>query len=238
MSVKKSKLNWLKTSCIVGATCVSMNVFAGEATVWSDSARDVVKEGAGDCLHTIWWKGGGCGDENPDTHKHGTKEHTHSGGSVAHNHDTHKHGTMEHTHEGGSLDHQHKAKAAPAPVVKAAPKLQPFSLSSAAAFKTSGSDLSAAGREEIRSFADKLRGHQVKSITVDGYTDSRGSAAFNQALSEKRAASVKAEMIRNGIDGNLINAVGHGESNPVATNDTSAGRAQNRRVTVSVEGLK
>ena len=238
MSLEKSKLNWLKTSCIVGATCLSMNVFAGEATVWSDSASDVVKEGAGNCLHTIWWKGGGCGNENPDTHKHGTKEHTHKGGSAAHDHDTHKHGTKEHTHKGGSMDHKHEAKAAPAPVLKAAPALKPFSLSSAAAFKTSGSALSSAGKAEVKAFADKLRGHQVKSIKVNGYTDSRGSAAFNQSLSEKRAAAVKAEMIKNGIDGKLITVMGHGESNPIATNDTSAGRAKNRRVNVSVEGLK
>ncbi len=232
-----SKFNWLKTSCIVGATCVSMNVFAGEATVWSDSARDVVKEGGGNCLHTIWWKGGGCGNENPDTHKHGAKEHTHSDGSVAHDHDTHKHGTKEHTHDGGSLDHKHEAKAAPAPVLKAAPALKPFSLSSAAAFKTSGSDLSEGGEAEIKAFADKLKNRQVKSITVVGYTDSRGSAAFNQSLSEKRAAAVKAEMVKNGIDGSVIKTSGHGESNPVASNETTAGRAKNRRVTVTVEGL-
>ena len=238
MSVQKSKLNWLKTSCIVGATCVSMSVFAGEETIWSDSTGDVVKEGAGNCLHTIWWKGGGCGNENPDTHKHGTKEHTHKGGSAAHDHDTHKHGTKEHTHSGGSMDHKHEANVAPAPVLKAAPAQKSFSLSAAAAFKTSGSDLSATGRSEVKIFADKLRGHQVKSIMVDGYTDSTGSAAFNQSLSVKRAAAVKAEMIKNGIDGNLITVSGHGESNPIATNDTSAGRAQNRRVTVSVEGLK
>lgn len=78
----------------------------------------------------------------------------------------------------------------------------------------------------------------MKSIKVDGYTDSRGSAAFNQSLSVKRAVAVKAEMIKNGIDGNLITVTGHGENNPIATNDTAASRAKNRRVTVPVEGLK
>ena len=232
MSVEKSKLNWIKNSCIIGAACVSMNVFAGEATIWSDSAGDVVKDGAGDCLHTIWWKkGGGCGN----THKHGTKEHTHDGGSSAHDHNTHEHGMKEHTHDGGSLAHEHKAAPAPKPVVKAAPVLMPFSLSSAAAFKTSGSALSGAGKTEVSSFANKLKGRDVKKIRVDGYTDSRGTASSNQALSEKRAQAVKAELIANGVDANLIEVAGHGESNPIASNDTSAGRAQNRRVNVTVD---
>lgn len=225
MSVEKSKLSWVKNTCVIGAACVSMNVFASE-TVWSDSSGDVVKDGSGDCLHTIWWKNdSSCGNVNADTHTHaatGTKS------------------AITHTHEGGSKAHQHEqAKAAPpaAPVEKAAPAaiLVPFSASSAAAFKSSGSDLSDEGKAEVKSFADKLKGHDVTKITVEGYTDSQGSAAFNQKLSEKRVASVKNEMVKNGINPGIITVIGHGENDPIADNNTREGRAKNRRVVVSVE---
>jgi len=225
MIVKKLKLNSVRNAFIIGATCASMSVFAEEATVWKDSAGDVTNDGAGNCLHTIWWKKG-----------------TPCEGEVS---DTHKHGSMQHTHEGGSKPHEHKKaevkpkpKAAPAPVAKPAPKFEPFRLSSAAAFELSGSNLSDEGKAEIKSFAAKLKGHKVNKITVEGFTDSTGAAAFNQALSERRANAVKDEIIKNGIDASLITAIGRGESNPIADNATRQGRAANRRVKVSVDATR
>lgn len=129
-------------------------------------------------------------------------------------------------------------KAAPAPAPAPAPKMVPFTLSSSAAFALSGSNLSDEGQAEIKRFADKLEGHDVKSITVEGYTDNTGPASFNQALSEKRANAVRDEMIKNGIDANLITAIGHGINDPIADNSTREGRAANRRVKVTVEGTK
>ena len=232
MLVKKSNLNWVKSAFVVGATCASMsasmNVSADHATVWTDRAGDTVNSRA-DCLQTkLWKKDSTCSGEASNTHKHGTETHAHDGGSATHSH---------------NKPAPVVAKPTPAAVpiaapVKAAAKFEPFNLSSAAAFATSGSSLSGAGQAEIAGFAKKLSGHKVKSITVEGYTDSSGAASFNQALSEKRANAVKAEMMRNGIDGNLIHVVGHGESDPIASNATRAGRAQNRRVTVSVEGMR
>jgi len=236
MRVEKSKLSWIKNTCVIATTCVSMNVVAGEATVWSDSSGDVIKDGAGDCLRTIWWqKGSTCGNENPDKHTHAATATT---------------SAMEHTHESGSKAHQHEQakaapmatsaaapveKAAPVPAAKAAPLLVPFGVSSAAAFQSSGSDLSDEGKDEVKAFAEKLEGHDVTKITVEGYTDSRGSAEYNQYLSEKRVDSVKEEMIKNGIDASIITVIGHGENDPIADNETSEGRAKNRRVVVSVE---
>jgi len=235
MLVKKSNLNGVKGALVACATCVSMsmsmNVSADGATVWSDRAGDTVNSRA-NCLHTkLWKKDSTCSGQPSNTHKHGSETHTHEGGSATHSHN--KAPVVEKKPMPAAVP-----IAAPKPVVKAAPKFEPFNLSSAAAFATSGSNLSAAGKAEIANFAKKLSGHKVKSITVDGYTDSRGAASFNQALSEKRANAVKAEMMRNGIDSNLIKTVGHGESNPIASNETRAGRAQNRRVTVTVEGMK
>jgi len=135
-----------------------------------------------------------------------------------------------------------KKKPAPAPAPKPAPapapKIVPFSLSSSAAFALSGSNLSEAGQAEVKRFADKLDGHDVRKITVEGYTDNTGPVSFNQALSEKRANAVKDEMIKNGIDGNIITAIGHGVNDPIADNSTREGRAANRRVKVTVDGYQ
>jgi outer membrane protein OmpA-like peptidoglycan-associated protein len=71
---------------------------------------------------------------------------------------------------------------------------------------------------------------------VEGFTDSVGSDAFNQTLSENRANSVRAYLIAQSLDPSAINAIGFGKSNPVASNDTSAGRQQNRRVEIIISG--
>jgi OOP family OmpA-OmpF porin len=210
MAVKKLNLSVVKSAFIIGATCASMSVFAEEATVWKDSAGDVTNDGAGNCLHTIWWqKDSTCGNKAPAPVKNEVKAEPAAAPAPA-----------------------------PAPVAEVKPKYAAFSLSSAAAFKLSGSDLSPEGKAEIKDFAAKLEGHNVDKITVEGYTDSTGDAAFNQQLSEKRANAVKDEMVNNGIDAGLITVIGHGENDPIADNATREGRAQNRRVTVSVEGSK
>jgi OOP family OmpA-OmpF porin len=69
-----------------------------------------------------------------------------------------------------------------------------------------------------------------KRVRLDAYTDSAGSDAYNQALSQRRADSVRAYLVQHGVAAARIDARGLGESNPVASNDTAEGRAQNRRV--------
>lgn len=199
MLENKLNLSWAKSALVIGVACVSMNVSAHNPPTWSDSAGDVVNDGAGDCLHTVHWsQGGTCGEEPVVAVK--------------------------------------KTAPAPEPAPAPAPKIVPFSLSSSAAFALSGSNLSSEGEAEVKRFADKLEGHDVKSITVEGYTDNTGPASFNQALSEKRANAVKDEMIKNGIDASLITAIGHGINDPIADNSTREGRAANRRVKVTVDG--
>ncbi|HWK75645.1 MAG TPA: OmpA family protein, partial [Povalibacter sp.] len=63
-----------------------------------------------------------------------------------------------------------------------------------------------------------------------GHTDSTGSTDFNQTLSENRASSVQAALMQRGVSGGQISAMGKGEGFPIASNDTAAGRQQNRRV--------
>lgn len=82
--------------------------------------------------------------------------------------------------------------------------------------------------------ADKLKRKDNVKITIVGYTDSVGSPTTNQKLSENRAMSVKNYFISRGISPGRINSVGRGESNPVASNNTATGRAQNRRIEIEI----
>ncbi|ORU91619.1 MAG: haloacid dehalogenase [Cycloclasticus sp. symbiont of Bathymodiolus heckerae] len=77
--------------------------------------------------------------------------------------------------------------------------------------------------------------HADVSLVVSGHTDSVGSVAYNQSLSERRAASVRAFMITHGCDAAKLPTKGYGESKAVADNGTSAGRAKNRRVELNVK---
>jgi len=71
-------------------------------------------------------------------------------------------------------------------------------------------------------------------FTVEGHTDSVGSAKLNQSLSEKRANSVRDFLVKEGIAGDRLSAIGYGEDKPIATNNTRAGRKENRRVEINL----
>ncbi len=77
-------------------------------------------------------------------------------------------------------------------------------------------------------------GENVNStVSIDGYTDSVGSQKYNLTLSQQRAEAVADELVKNGVSQERISVKGHGESSPVATNETKEGRALNRRVHTS-----
>jgi OOP family OmpA-OmpF porin len=73
-------------------------------------------------------------------------------------------------------------------------------------------------------------------VVVEGHTDSRASAAYNERLGMRRADAVRSYLISKGLDSSRITAVSFGELQPVASNDTEEGRAQNRRVELRLEG--
>ncbi|WP_109829635.1 OmpA family protein [Reichenbachiella versicolor] len=75
-----------------------------------------------------------------------------------------------------------------------------------------------------------LKAHKGFKLKVSGYTDSSGDEQLNLKLSQERADAVKQYLIEDGIEGARIMSKGYGEANPVASNDTEEGRAQNRRV--------
>lgn len=75
-----------------------------------------------------------------------------------------------------------------------------------------------------------LKGNPGMTVQLEGHTDSTGPEAYNMGLSERRAQAVKNHLVEQGIDASHLTTIGFGEANPIAPNDTAAGRAQNRRV--------
>lgn len=85
-------------------------------------------------------------------------------------------------------------------------------------------------QKEIDKVTDYLNTTDNYKVLLEGHTDSTGNANYNQKLSERRANSVKKVLIDQGLEADKITTVGYGETQPVATNETKEGRAQNRRV--------
>jgi outer membrane protein OmpA-like peptidoglycan-associated protein len=79
-----------------------------------------------------------------------------------------------------------------------------------------------------------IKGDPTMKVEVAGHTDSRGSDAYNEKLSDRRAKSVRDYFISQGVPADRLTAVGYGETKPIATNDTDEGRAQNRRVELHI----
>lgn len=89
---------------------------------------------------------------------------------------------------------------------------------------------------DIKSVADFMAQYPQTTTVVEGHTDSIGTDAYNQGLSERRANAVREVLVNQyGVAGERVNAVGYGESRPVADNATAEGRAINRRVEAEVE---
>jgi outer membrane protein OmpA-like peptidoglycan-associated protein len=97
-------------------------------------------------------------------------------------------------------------------------------------FDSGKSVLKPGARNTLAKIADQLRMNPDARIEIEGHTDSVGTDALNQKLSEKRAAAVRDYLASRGIPGTRITMAGLGEGSPVASNDTAAGRQQNRRV--------
>ena len=127
----------------------------------------------------------------------------------------------------------------PPPPPPAQPIYETFSLAAEALFDHDKSTLKSAGIASITAMDNKIkgRGGSVVSIDVVGHTDSDGSAEYNEALSIRRATSVRDFMVSEGIDPRIVSVIGKGESSPIASNKTREGRALNRRVDILV-GVK
>lgn len=99
-------------------------------------------------------------------------------------------------------------------------------------FDVDSSRLSAESQATLSEFSDTIVEFDKTAVVIQGHTDSTGTDEYNQALSERRADSVFDYLASGGVDPARMATIGYGESSPVASNETVAGRAQNRRVTV------
>ena len=109
-----------------------------------------------------------------------------------------------------------------------------ITLSGSVLFATGKSDLLPIAKEKLNQVAKALTDQGFKAIVVQGYTDSVGSATDNEALSMRRAQSVRDYLVTRGVPSEKATAEGKGASNPVADNKTPDGRAENRRVEIVV----
>ncbi len=101
-------------------------------------------------------------------------------------------------------------------------------------FRTGSSELNDEAREELRNFGNLLMQSREQKLRLKGFTDSRGALDVNQALAQARVEAVRDELLSQGVRPEQVEIVAAGESSPVATNQTAAGRAKNRRVEVEM----
>ena len=131
-----------------------------------------------------------------------------------------------------SLANQAREKAgtscAPAPVVVEIIKLSGIN------FEHDSADLTAASSATLDKAVATLNRRSDIKVEVAAHTDSSGSDTYNQALSDRRAASVMDYLVSHGISADRLSSKGYGESQPITGNDTAEGRAQNRRVELRV----
>jgi outer membrane protein OmpA-like peptidoglycan-associated protein len=103
-------------------------------------------------------------------------------------------------------------------------------------FDTGKSDLRAPAREALAKLSGIILNYPSLQLAIEGHTDSVGSTEYNQALSEKRADTVRDYLVSQGVDASKLSAQGLGKYHPVADNGTPAGRKKNRRVEIIVSG--
>jgi OmpA-OmpF porin, OOP family len=177
---------------------------------WFDSNNVVVKDGQGNCLRTSFWteKDGLCP---------GVKAPEVKPVPVA-------------------------AAPAPAPTSAApiaAPIITKKTLKAGELFAFDSAKLTPKAEQEMANTAAEAKSlKSINLVLVEGHTDNIGTAAYNQQLSIKRAYAVRDALIKNGVPADKIEAKGYGFDKPVASNKTKDGRAQNRRVEITIDGAK
>ncbi|WP_404710980.1 OmpA family protein [Sphingomonas sp. MMS24-J13] len=105
-------------------------------------------------------------------------------------------------------------------------------------FRTDSADLRPGAIDKLQALADYLNDNPGVRVAIDGFTDSRGSDAHNQALSDRRAASVRAAFAQMGVTSARFRVRGHGEADPVAPNTSPENMRRNRRVEITLLGQR
>jgi OOP family OmpA-OmpF porin len=102
-------------------------------------------------------------------------------------------------------------------------------------FDFNKSDIRKSDLDDLQKAVDFVKKYPEYKISIEGHTDSIGTPKYNQGLSERRAAAVKAYLLSHGVtDGARIRTAGFGETKPIADNKTKEGRFQNRRVEILI----
>jgi len=129
-----------------------------------------------------------------------------------------------------------KAEAPPPPPPPPMVKYEKTTMSTSALFDFDSATLKEEGKVALQALGDDIKSKSGKVVDIDiiGHTDSTGPAEYNQGLSERRAQSVADYIVAEGIDATIIDVSGAGENNPIASNATREGRAENRRVDINV----
>jgi len=120
------------------------------------------------------------------------------------------------------------APAAPVAAISEINQLSPLH------FKLSSTELTTQSQENLNQMASILGAHPELSIRIVSHTDNTGTPEANQLLSEARSEAVKTMLVERNIDGSRIETAGMGHDQPIASNDSSTGRAENRRTEISV----
>ena len=128
------------------------------------------------------------------------------------------------------------AVAEKAPVV--APTATKVVLNADTFFDFDKATLKPAGRQVLDQVVAQAQSLNLETVIAVGHTDSIGTEKYNMGLSQRRANTVKQYLISKGVPSNRIYAEGKGESQPVASNKTREGRAQNRRVEIEIVGTR
>jgi OOP family OmpA-OmpF porin len=113
-----------------------------------------------------------------------------------------------------------------------------MSMSLTVEFANNSAVLETGSNPDMDAAATFLSTHTNISASIEGHTDSRGEASYNQMLSEKRAKAAADRLIENGVDASRITSVGYGETQPIADNDTANGRQTNRRIVAVLEATE
>ncbi|MBD3767215.1 MAG: OmpA family protein [Gammaproteobacteria bacterium] len=179
---------------------------------WYDSNHVVVRDGQGNCLRTSFWteKDGLCpGAKAPEA-------------------------------KPAQVAKPAAVRPAPAPAAPmAAPIVTKKTLKASELFAFDSAKLTPKAEQEIANTAAEAKSlKSINLVIVEGHTDNIGTAAYNQQLSIKRANAVRDALIKNGVPADKIQAKGYGFDKPVASNKTKDGRAQNRRVEITIDGTK
>ena len=138
------------------------------------------------------------------------------------------------------VEAQPEPVAEPEPVVEPMPEPEPVvvpvhKVDLVVPFATNSADVQQKYYPEIKDLADYLEAMPSATVVIEGYTDDRGAASYNKALSERRAAAISDVLINTfNVSADRVSSVGYGEENPLMDNDTAANREANRRVVAVV----